>query len=455
MVKKNYTVRSFLLTSIIVLTSTFTTNTEAVENSLDQNTFLEQKSLKLSYPYEVNDGAEFKFRFDALPQASKILNVDIDFDSKVPDLNKILSGIKNGDLVYATDDVVWAFDYDTEIQTMFALLDFQLGCKLLNGSYTYSPNYTFFRLINGFRSYDFKSGGGLSISEWIAARSLKAENIKFEGQNRISYLIPSNCANLLLQVSAKLHVGYSGAWFYQYNGVRYKPTSTNVRPPVRENRWPEYSIYTIAKVATSKATSTPKPTSKTQSTTTPASSETKSSSIKEGSSCSTAGKLISSGKTKFVCGKIANKLIWIEIKGGSDTTDAEKSSPTPSTKTKICSTESKNIRSYVGSDNKTEPGFPLTALIFENLSDCNLSVSATASFLCPDGGALKLTNSIRSTGSFPIGPKQKLTISIQINKYFPQAIQQCFLLTGYRPNVVQIDSYHNNAITTLILSSTP
>lgn len=442
--------RGIFIAIICILTlSNLPARADNTEYLLDQKTILDEKTLDLTFPWEISDGAQFKFKFNETPMQGKNLNVDFSFSSQVPNINKELARIKKGELVYEPDGSVWAFEYNTEIHSIFAILNFSLSCTSAKGALTSSPNYSVFRLINGFKSYDFKSGGGLSISDWAAARNIKPENQLFENQNRISYLVPKDCNKLLMRTNARLYVAYSGAWFYQYNGVRYKPSSANVRPPVTENKWPDYTIYTFGKISTPTPSKSPllnKTTPK------PTVSNTAIKIVKEGANCTQPGKITNSGGVNYICGKVANKLIWI-----ATTASGSKSStsPFPTSAAKNCSTDSRWVKGYIGSDVKTEPGFPLTALVFENLSDCNLAISATASFLCPDGGVQKLTNTILSTGNIPLSPRQKLTISLQINKYFPQATQQCYLLTGYRTNLVNINTYSSSPIKALILSATP
>lgn len=432
---------------------------EQSENTLDPNTFLDEKIVKLTYPWEINDGAEYSVKFDSYPQQAKILNVNVGFTSKVPNVNKELSRIKKGELVYSTDGGIWAFSNDSEIQTMFAILNISVGCKLQNSNYNFSPNYSFFRLITGFDSYEFKSGGGISFKEWTDARGIKSVNQRLDGQNQFSYLIPKDCTKLVLRVESRLHVGYSGAMLYKYNGVIYNPPSSNVRPAVTENRWPEYTIFTFStpkiqvnasSTKTSKSLTSAKPTSK-STISASTSGQTK---VKEGGSCTQAGKISNISGENFVCGKVGSKLIWIAIASGVKPSKA----PSASTATQTCSTDPKWLRATVGQDTISEPGFALSALIFENLSNCNLSISATASFICPDGGTLKLSNSILSTGNFPLAPREKLIISRpnQVSRFFPQATQQCYSLTGYRTNLVNINTYsNNNQIRSVILSSTP
>ncbi|MEN9325495.1 MAG: hypothetical protein RL414_1249 [Actinomycetota bacterium] len=125
----------------------------------------------------------------------------------------------------------------------------------------------------------------------------------------------------------------------------------------------------------------------------------------------------------------------------------------PASTTPNCTTDSRNVRASVGADNSQ--GANLTALVFQNLSNCNLSVSATAGFICPDGSALKLQNSIRSTGFFALKPKQTLYVSYNVTSVFTLATQQCAFLTGYRTNMVVIDHFRQNPINVSVLTAMP
>jgi endonuclease III-like uncharacterized protein len=119
----------------------------------------------------------------------------------------------------------------------------------------------------------------------------------------------------------------------------------------------------------------------------------------------------------------------------------------------ICTTNSSNVRASVGTDNTQ--GDNLTSLIFQNLSNCNLSVSATATFICANGNIMKLQNSIRSSGLFTLKAKQLLYVSYNVTSVFPMATQQCFSQTGFRSNLVWIDHWRENPINVVVLTSTP
>ena len=113
--------------------------------------------------------------------------------------------------------------------------------------------------------------------------------------------------------------------------------------------------------------------------------------------------------------------------------------------TKSCETNSSNVRASFGSDNSQ--GVNLASYIFENLSDCNLGITATITVSCPKAG---LTPT-QTTGSFPLRPKEKLAISgLNINYYFPQTQQLCYQLTGIQSNTVAI---YGAAIPRVIVTS--
>lgn len=133
-------------------------------------------------------------------------------------------------------------------------------------------------------------------------------------------------------------------------------------------------------------------------------------------------------------------------------TQSNKTSTQP---TKTCSTNSGIVRAGLGSDSSQGAG-NLIAFIFENTSECNLGVSATVTVVCPSGGVLKLSNSIRTTGAFPLRAKESLAVTgLNFNRYFPQALQQCFQLTGYSSNLVQISNLVGPGPSVMITSATP
>ena len=84
----------------------------------------------------------------------------------------------------------------------------------------------------------------------------------------------------------------------------------------------------------------------------------------------------------------------------------------------------------------------LLSLIFSNSGICDITVQASAAFLCPDGRVQKTSNYVTSTGIFPLRAGEKLSVSLNASKYFPQVLNDCRLLTGYSSNFVNISTYH-------------
>ena len=122
---------------------------------------------------------------------------------------------------------------------------------------------------------------------------------------------------------------------------------------------------------------------------------------------------------------------------------------------KVCSTNSGIVKARLGTDSSQGAG-NLTAFIFENTSDCNLGISASVTILCQSGGVLKLSNSLRTTGAFSLRGKQSVAITgLNFNSYFPQATQQCYQLTGYNSNLVQISDLVGPGPSVMITSATP
>jgi hypothetical protein len=80
--------------------------------------------------------------------------------------------------------------------------------------------------------------------------------------------------------------------------------------------------------------------------------------------------------------------------------------------------------------------------MFNNSGICDITVRASAAFLCPDGRVQKTSNYVTSTGIFPLRAGEKLSVSVNAPKYFPQVLNDCRLLTGYSSNLVNISTYH-------------
>jgi len=86
----------------------------------------------------------------------------------------------------------------------------------------------------------------------------------------------------------------------------------------------------------------------------------------------------------------------------------------------------------------------LLALIFNNPGICDITVRASAAFLCPDGQIQKISNVVTSTGVFPLRAGEKLSVAVNVPYYFPQVLNQCRSLTGYSSNLVSISTYHQS-----------
>ena len=172
--------------------------------------------------------------------------------------------------------------------------------------------------------------------------------------------------------------------------------------------------------------------------------------VKNGAVCTSAGKVTTAAGITFVCAKVGSKLIWVSLSA-----PGAKVSPTPTSRASqnvSCSLNSSLLKSYIGTDKSLDGN--LTALVFENLSNCNLAISANASFICDDGGILKRKNLIQSVGNFALKPKQKMFISgLSTDRYFPQVSQQCFQLTGFK--TYSIDTHYGGQLGASVISSTP
>ena len=84
----------------------------------------------------------------------------------------------------------------------------------------------------------------------------------------------------------------------------------------------------------------------------------------------------------------------------------------------------------------------LLSLMFNNSGICDLTVRASAAFLCPDGRVQKTSNYVTSTGIFPLRAGEKLSVNVNVSYYFPQVLNECRLLTGYSSSSVRISTYH-------------
>ena len=87
----------------------------------------------------------------------------------------------------------------------------------------------------------------------------------------------------------------------------------------------------------------------------------------------------------------------------------------------------------------------LISVIFENPGICDITVRASAAFLCPDGRVQKISNYVKSTGIFPLRPGEKLAVNaFNISDYFPQVFNECRSLTGYSTTSVNPSDFHQS-----------
>ena len=412
------------------------------------------KQISVTYPWEISEGVKFTYRFANTPKLGTNALLDIDFSANIPNIqkatqsiNQYMRSVEDGE----REGFVYYFNSPVSIENIYATLDLTFYCEHKKGGDAVS-RISVHRLLPPFTSYEFKSPGSRNFETFNKEiRGIKPENLLLDNLNQTSIPIPKSCVTLNLQrSSATIWVDYTNGWFVSYGGQRFKVTNPSSRLAVSSatNIGEKVSLINFASVTTPTAKASNNSSSN-RVAAKPSSKSTPIKVVKEGSNCSPAGKITNVAGVSLVCAKVGSKLIWVSISGSTNTP----STPQPPTPSKSCSTNSSGLRSYVGTD--SSQGINMTALIFENLTDCNLSVSATASFLCPDGGTLKSSNSVQSTGSFALSPKQKLSISLSVTRYFPLLTQQCFQLTGFRSNNPQIDTFYGGPVRGLILTSTP
>lgn len=105
-----------------------------------------------------------------------------------------------------------------------------------------------------------------------------------------------------------------------------------------------------------------------------------------------------------------------------------------------CTTRNSTASVVLGADGM----YNLLSLVFNNSGICDLTVRASAAFLCPDGKVQKTSNYVTSTGIFPLTAGEKLSVNVNISNYFPQVLTECRSLTGYSSNLVNISTYHQS-----------
>ena len=88
-----------------------------------------------------------------------------------------------------------------------------------------------------------------------------------------------------------------------------------------------------------------------------------------------------------------------------------------------------------------DPSTGVTALIFENPTQCDLVVRATAEFNCPGGvGGKRVT--VISRGTFTLEARKKLFVGLNPERYFPLVTIECWQLTGKTSNTISVDNLH-------------
>jgi hypothetical protein len=146
---------------------------------------------------------------------------------------------------------------------------------------------------------------------------------------------------------------------------------------------------------------------------------------------------------------------WSETSPGATQSGSTPKNISPSTSSqKICTASSATVKASIGSDNSQ--GYSIDAVVFQNMSDCNVAVSAAITVVCPTGGVLDLSITTRTVGSFPIAPRKEIAVNgLNLRSYFPQVLQDCYVRTGFRANLVQISTLFGSAPSARVLSATP
>lgn len=181
--------------------------------------------------------------------------------------------------------------------------------------------------------------------------------------------------------------------------------------------------------------------------------------ITPGSKCSKAGINQTFNGLTYTCKKSGSKLVWsqgvkVQVydaafarsllsnaqERASQILAEAKAKAGQISSPPFCTTRNSNASVTLGGDGPDN----LLSLIFNNPGICDISVRASAAFLCPDGGVQKTSNYVTSTGIFPLRAGQKLSIALNVSYYFPQVLSECRLLTGYSPSSVRISTYHQS-----------
>jgi hypothetical protein len=183
---------------------------------------------------------------------------------------------------------------------------------------------------------------------------------------------------------------------------------------------------------------------------------------KIGDACKSVGQTATLNGSSIICVKSGSKLVWSKVqsydaafakahllqaqaKAAEILADA-KSSAEQISRAPYCVTTNSKALVSIGVDESTGLG----ALIFSNPGICDISVQASASFKCSSPVPLPPSkNTTVSTGVFPLKAREKLVASYNFQRFFPQVLSDCRLLTGFASNTVNIsrDGQLPNVIT--------
>ena len=173
-----------------------------------------------------------------------------------------------------------------------------------------------------------------------------------------------------------------------------------------------------------------------------------SASIAPGSKCSKAGMKSVYKNKSYTCIKLGKNLYWDNGINLKDKAAADKAAAD------VCSSVARSVRAYFGAE--LYQGFLMSSYIFQNNSNCHLGIYATVTFVCPEGGVLRLDKYVRSSGAFALGPYEKLVVNgLNYNRFFPVANQQCLTLTGFKTNSAQLTNQTGYPPVISITSSNP
>jgi len=163
------------------------------------------------------------------------------------------------------------------------------------------------------------------------------------------------------------------------------------------------------------------------------------SAVKLGDACKSVGQTTSVNGATLIYTKSGSRLVWSKS-SKADSYDAAfanaflaeakrtaakiledaKSTANQISSPPYCSTSNSRAFASIGSDQSTG----LRALVFENPGICDISVRASAAFRC-DSPLPPSRNTVTGTGVFPLRAKEKLIVSYNITKYFPDRKSTC------------------------------